>query len=156
MVKVAPWSGPGLATSMVPPCPSTSALAMASPMPDPPLVRSRAQYHRSLHVLKRAREMAEAAGQKCATKSGLMLGLGETEGEVHEAMDALRAANVTVLTLGQYLRPSPQHLPVVSYIEPAAFDAYKAVALEKGFRHVASAPLVRSSYHASDFWPELD
>ena len=121
-----------------------------------PLVRSRAQYHRSLHVLKRAKEMADGAGQKCATKSGLMLGLGETEAEVHEAMDALRAANVTVLTLGQYLRPSPQHLPVVAYIEPEKFETYKAVALEKGFRHVASAPLVRSSYHASDFRPELD
>jgi lipoic acid synthetase len=121
-----------------------------------PLVRSRAQYHRSLHVLKRAREMAAEVGQKLATKSGLMLGLGETEPEVFQAMEDLREAGVTVLTLGQYLRPSPQHLPVVSYVEPAQFDLYKEIALKKGFRHVASAPLVRSSYHAADFRPELD
>jgi lipoic acid synthetase len=121
-----------------------------------PLVRSRAQYHRSLHVLRRAREMAAASGQRMATKSGLMLGLGETEPEVFQAMDDLREAGVTVLTLGQYLRPSPQHLPVVSYVEPAQFDLYKDIASNKGFRHVASAPLVRSSYHAADFRPELD
>lgn len=121
-----------------------------------PLVRSRAQYRRSLHVLKRAREMAVAAGQKMATKSGLMLGLGEMEPELFQAMDDLREAEVTVLTLGQYLRPSPQHLPVVSYVEPGQFDLYKQIALNKGFRHVASAPLVRSSYHAADFRPELD
>jgi len=121
-----------------------------------PLVRSRAQYHRSLHVLKRAGEMAAETGQKMATKSGLMLGLGETEPEVFQAMDDLREAGVSVLTLGQYLRPSPQHLPVVSYVEPSQFDAYKEIAVKKGFRHVASAPLVRSSYHAADFRPELD
>ena len=121
-----------------------------------PLVRSRAQYHRSLHVLKRAREMAAEVGQKLATKSGLMLGLGETETELFQAMDDLRESGVTVLTLGQYLRPSPQHLPVVSYVEPAQFDLFKEIALKKGFRHVASAPLVRSSYHAADFRPELD
>jgi lipoic acid synthetase len=85
-----------------------------------------------------------------------MLGLGEKEEEIFQAMDDLRDHNVTVLTLGQYLRPSPNHLPVVEYIEPALFDRYKGVALEKGFRHVASGPLVRSSYHAADFKPELD
>lgn len=121
-----------------------------------PLVRSRAQYRRSLHVLLRAREMAEEVGRRCVTKSGMMLGLGEKEEEIIEAMDDLRANRVTVLTLGQYLRPSPKHLPVVDYIEPAVFDRYRDIALEKGFRHVASGPLVRSSYHASDFKPELD
>jgi lipoic acid synthetase len=121
-----------------------------------PLVRSQAEYWRSLKVLKTAREMATEMGRRCATKSGIMLGLGEKEEEIFQAMDDLRDHNVTVLTLGQYLRPSPNHLPVVEYIEPALFDRYKGVALEKGFRHVASGPLVRSSYHAADFKPELD
>jgi lipoyl synthase len=121
-----------------------------------PLVRSRAQYHRSLHVLKRAKEIAAEIGCPVATKSGLMLGLGETEPELFQAMDDLLEHGVTVLTLGQYLRPSPQHLPVVSYITPENFDLYKDIAKKKGFRHVASAPLVRSSYHAADFKPELD
>ena len=118
-----------------------------------PLVRSRAQYHRSLHVLKRAKEMA---GGKVATKSGNMLGLGETESEIFQAMDDLRDSGVTVLTLGQYLRPSEQHLPVVEYIHPDHFANLKVIAERKGFRHVASGPLVRSSYHAADFKPELD
>jgi lipoic acid synthetase len=118
-----------------------------------PLVRSRAQYHRSLHALKRAKEMA---GGKVATKSGIMLGLGETESEIFQAMDDLRDSGVTVLTLGQYLRPSEQHLPVVEYIHPDQFANLKVIAERKGFRHVASGPLVRSSYHAADFKPELD
>jgi lipoic acid synthetase len=118
-----------------------------------PLVRSRAQYQRSLAVLKKAKAMV--AG-KVATKSGLMLGLGERHEEILRAMDDLRAHDVTVLTLGQYLRPSPKHLPVIDFIEPAVFDELKAIALAKGFRHVASGPLVRSSYHAANFRPELD
>jgi lipoic acid synthetase len=118
-----------------------------------PLVRSRAKYRLSLDFLKRAREIAEVQGQKMATKSGLMLGLGETELEIFQAMDDLREANVTVLTLGQYLRPTPQHLPVVEYITPAQFDHYGEIARSKGFSFVASGPLVRSSYHASDFNP---
>lgn len=117
------------------------------------LVRSRAMYRRSLHVLKRAKEMS---GDRIATKSGIMLGLGETEAEVLQALDDLREAGVTVLTLGQYLRPSPKHLPVVEYIHPDQFAKLKVIAEEKGFRHVASGPLVRSSYHAADFKPELD
>jgi len=121
-----------------------------------PLVRSRAQYKRSLHVLKRAKEMAGEMGFHCATKSGVMLGLGETETELFQAMDDLLEHNVTVLTLGQYLRPSANHLPVIEYIHPDTFENYKQIALRKGFRHVASAPLVRSSYHAADFKPELD
>jgi lipoic acid synthetase len=118
-----------------------------------PLVRSRAMYHRSLEVLKRAKEMA--AG-KVATKSGIMLGLGETETEIFQAMDDLREADVTVLTMGQYLRPSEKHLPVVEYIHPDKFAFFKEIAERKGFRHVASGPLVRSSYHAADFHPEED
>lgn len=118
-----------------------------------PLVRSRAKYHRSLAVLKKAKEMA---GGKVATKSGIMLGLGEKPGEIEQAMEDLRAADVTVLTLGQYLRPTPMHLPVVEYVKPETFDEWKEVALGMGFRHVASGPLVRSSYHAADFHPEED
>ena len=82
-----------------------------------------------------------------------MLGLGETENELFQAMDDLRAANVQVLTLGQYLRPTPQHLPVVAYIPPETFALYGDIARNKGFEYVASGPLVRSSYHASDFHP---
>ena len=118
-----------------------------------PLVRSRAQYHRSLHVLKRAKEMA---GGRVATKSGIMLGLGETETEIFQAMDDLREAGVTVLTMGQYLRPSEKHLPVVEYLHPDRFAFLREIAERKGFRHVASGPLVRSSYHAADFKPERD
>lgn len=121
-----------------------------------PVIRSNAEYWRSLSVLKTARRMAAEMGRRCATKSGIMLGLGEREDEIFKAMDDLRDHDVTVLTMGQYLRPSPKHLPVVEYIEPAVFDRYREVALEKGFRHVASGPLVRSSYHAADFKPELD
>lgn len=121
-----------------------------------PLVRSRAQYQRSLAVLKRAKAMAAAMPCRTATKSGLMLGLGETEPELFQAMDDLLDHGVTVLTLGQYLRPSPQHLPVIEFIHPDTFENYRQIALKKGFRHVASAPLVRSSYHAADFKPELD
>lgn len=118
-----------------------------------PLVRSRAKYWRSLIVLQKARMMA--AG-KVVTKSGIMLGLGEKRHEVLEALDHLREHDVTVLTLGQYLRPSEKHLPVVEFIHPDQFAEYKEIALEKGFRHVASGPLVRSSYHAADFKPEED
>ncbi len=118
-----------------------------------PLVRSRAQYQRSLSVLQKAKAMVQG---KVATKSGLMLGLGERLEEIHQAMDDLRAHDVTVLTLGQYLRPSPKHLPVIEYIDPSVFDELKQTALAKGFRHVASGPLVRSSYHAANFRPELD
>ena len=96
------------------------------------------------------------AGGKVATKSGIMLGLGERDEEISQAMDDLRAADVTVLTLGQYLRPTQMHLPVVDYVTPEKFDEWKEVALAKGFRHVASGPLVRSSYHAADFKPEED
>jgi lipoic acid synthetase len=114
-----------------------------------PLVRSRAKYRRSLQVLRRARELS----RKIVTKSGIMLGLGETEPELFQAMDDLREVGCQVLTLGQYLRPTPNHLPVVEYITPAQFDVYGEIARNKGFEHVASGPLVRSSYHAADFHP---
>jgi lipoic acid synthetase len=114
-----------------------------------PAVRSRAKYRLSLEFLKRAKEIAP----EVVTKSGLMLGLGETENELFQAMDDLRESSVQVLTLGQYLRPSPQHLPVVEYIRPETFDLYREVAERKGFDFVASGPLVRSSYHAADFNP---
>ena len=118
-----------------------------------PLVRSRAKYRLSLDFLKRARELGETKGLRMVTKSGIMLGLGELENEIFQAMDDLREANVSVLTMGQYLRPSPQHLPVVEYITPETFNLYGEIARKKGFTHVASGPLVRSSYHASDFNP---
>lgn len=114
-----------------------------------PVVRSRAKYRRSLEVLARVKQLAPTM----VTKSGLMLGLGETEPELFQAMDDLREAGVQVLTLGQYLRPSPQHLPVVEYIHPDVFERHKELAYAKGFEFVASGPLVRSSYHAADFDP---
>ncbi len=105
-------------------------------------VRIQAKYDRSLEVLKRLKE----AGLK--TKSGIMLGLGETEQEVIESMDDLRSVGCDVLTLGQYLQPSPKHLKVQEFIHPDVFAKYKVIGLEKGFRFVESGPLVRSSYHA--------
>jgi lipoic acid synthetase len=114
-----------------------------------PVVRSRAKYHLSLDFLARAKEIRPEA----VTKSGLMLGLGEAENEIFQAMDDLRDHGVEVLTLGQYLRPTPAHLPVVEYIRPETFDLYGDIARQKGFTHVASGPLVRSSYHAADFNP---
>jgi len=114
-----------------------------------PLVRSRAKYRLSLQVLRRVKEIAP----HLVTKSGIMLGLGETEPEIFQTMDDLREAGVQVLTMGQYLRPSPQHLPVLEYVHPDSFKLYKEIAEKKGFEHVASGPLVRSSYHAADFNP---
>lgn len=114
-----------------------------------PVVRSRAKYRLSLEVLARIKKMAP----DIVTKSGLMLGLGETENELFQAMDDLRESNVQVLTLGQYLRPTPEHLPVVEYVRPETFDLYREIATNKGFEFVASGPLVRSSYHAADFNP---
>jgi len=105
-------------------------------------VRIQAKYDRSLEVLKRLKD----AGVK--TKCGVMLGLGETEQEIIETMDDLRAVGCDVLTLGQYLQPSPKHLPVVEFIRPEVFAKYKEIGLAKEFRFVESGPLVRSSYHA--------
>ena len=105
-------------------------------------VRIQAKYDRSLEVLRRIKK----AG--LASKSGVMLGLGETEEEVIETIDDLSAVGVDILTLGQYLQPTPRHLPVAEFIHPEQFEKYKAIALKKGFRYVESGPLVRSSYHA--------
>jgi lipoic acid synthetase len=82
------------------------------------------------------------------TKSGVMLGLGETDEEIIETMQDLRAVGVDILTLGQYLQPTPKHLPIVEFVPPERFEKYEKLGLEMGFRFVESGPLVRSSYHA--------
>jgi lipoic acid synthetase len=105
-------------------------------------VRIQAKYDRSLEVLRRLKK----AGMR--TKSGVMLGLGESEREVLETMDDLLAVGVDILTLGQYLQPTRKHLPVEDFITPEKFAEYKTIGLEKGFRYVESGPLVRSSYRA--------
>jgi len=107
-----------------------------------PSVRSAAKFDTSLNVIKHISE------QKVRSKSGFMLGLGETETEIFETMDELLNVGCQVLTLGQYLQPSKKHLPVADYIYPDKFAEYKQVALQKGFLFVESAPLVRSSYFA--------
>ena len=109
-------------------------------------VRLGARYERSLEVLAYARKVAP----RSPTKSGLMLGLGETASEVRQVMRDLRAHDVQILTLGQYLRPSPKHLPIVRYVTPGEFADFRAEGLEMGFAHVESGPLVRSSYHAAN------
>src|SRR6185369_11988638 len=113
-----------------------------------PSVRARATYDRSLSVL---RKVKERQGDTTYTKSGLMLGLGETEEELFTAMADLRAARCDILTLGQYLQPTLKHLPVAAFIPPAKFAEYGERARGLGFIHVASGPMVRSSYHADDF-----
>jgi lipoic acid synthetase len=105
-------------------------------------VRIQAKYDRSMEVLQRLNQ------QQVKTKSGLMLGLGESEDEIYETIDDLSKVNCNVLTMGQYLQPTPKHLPVARFVPPSDFDKYKAYALTKGFRFVESGPLVRSSYHA--------
>jgi lipoic acid synthetase len=113
-----------------------------------PSVRHRATYDRSLAVLKKVKEKR---GDTIYTKSGMMLGLGEREEEVLTALQDLRAAGCDILTLGQYLQPSLKHLPVIEFVMPEQFANYKTRAEEMGFIHVASGPLVRSSYHADEF-----
>jgi len=105
-------------------------------------VRIQAKYDRSLDVLRHLND----GGIK--TKSGIMLGLGETEAEVVETMRDLREVGVSILTIGQYLQPSKKHLSVIEFITPAQFDKYRDIGLSLGFQHVESSPLVRSSYHA--------
>ena len=109
-----------------------------------PRVRPQADYERSLGLLRRAGEMRPEA----VTKSGLMVGLGESEEEVLAVLGDLRGAGVGAVTIGQYLQPTRRHLPVAAYIEPSRFDDYAAAARGMGFGHVLSDPLVRSSYHA--------
>ena len=113
-----------------------------------PSVRHRATYDRSLKVLAKVKSKL---GAGIYTKSGMMLGLGETEAEVLVAMEDLRAANCDILTLGQYLQPTLKHLPVVDYVTPEKFDELGERARGMGFVHVASGPMVRSSYHADEF-----
>jgi len=113
----------------------------------------RSSYERSLEVLGRAKKHAQAFAAEpgrrpMLTKSSIMVGLGETDDEVVEAMRDLRAAGVDIVTIGQYLRPSTTHLPVVRWWRPEEFDELGAFARTLGFAHVESGPLVRSSYHA--------
>ena len=115
-----------------------------------PSVRSRATYDRSLNVL---RKVKVKCGDAIYTKSGLMLGLGETETELMDALADLRKVNCDLLTLGQYLQPTLRHLPVVEYVPPEKFAALGSAARKMGFAHVASGPMVRSSYHADEFSP---
>jgi lipoic acid synthetase len=117
-------------------------------------VRRRARWDRSVSVLTHGRAVAREIGfNDMVTKTGLMLGLGETWDEVLEAMRLLREADIDVLTIGQYLRPSRQHLPLHRYYTPAEFMQLRRIGLEIGFRHVQSGPLVRSSYHAAEQVP---
>ena len=109
-------------------------------------VRMGARYERSLDMLAYVKQQRP----EIPTKSGLMLGLGETIEEVHQVMRDLHASKVDILTLGQYLRPSAKHLPMIRHVDPAEFAELKALGYEMGFRHVESGPLVRSSFHAAD------
>jgi lipoic acid synthetase len=113
-----------------------------------PSVRSRATYDRSLRVLQKAKAKA---GNSIHTKSGIMLGLGETEEELFTALSDLRNVGCDILTLGQYLQPTLKHLPVVEFVTPEKFREYGERARAMGFVHVASGPMVRSSYHADEF-----
>ena len=113
-----------------------------------PSVRSRATYERSLSVLGKVKAKRR---DSIYTKSGIMLGLGETEPEILTAMKDLRQVGCDILTLGQYLQPTRAHLPVVEFIAPVKFNEYGRRAKEMGFVHTASGPLVRSSYHADEF-----
>jgi lipoyl synthase len=112
-------------------------------------VRPQAKYDRSLELLRRAKERAPGV----FTKSGMMLGVGEEDAEIVQSMADLRSVDCDILTLGQYLRPSAQHIPVRRYVPPETFAALKRLGLEMGFQHVEAGPLVRSSYHADEQVP---
>lgn len=109
-------------------------------------VRARAKYERSLEFLRRAKEM----NADIPTKSSIMIGLGETKEEIIETMDDLRANDVDIITIGQYLQPTKKHLKVEKYYHPDEFAELKEIALSKGFSHCEAGPLVRSSYHADE------
>lgn len=115
-----------------------------------PRVRPQADYRRSMRLLEAAKE----AG--LVTKTGLMLGLGETEAEVVEVMRDLRRVRCDILTLGQYLQPSAAHVPIDRYVSPTDFDRLKAIGIDLGFLHVEAGPLVRSSYHAGECFDHLE
>jgi lipoic acid synthetase len=110
------------------------------------MARSGGRYPRSLELLDRSRHYKPAI----PTKTGIMVGLGEEVDEVVSALDDLRRVGVSILTIGQYLRPTPKHAPMARYYHPDEFATLKSLALEKGFAHVESGPLVRSSYHAHE------
>ena len=112
---------------------------LTHPVRDP-----RASYQQTIDVLR----FAKAHRPEVLTKTSLMLGLGERDNEILSTMDDLRDANVDILTLGQYLRPTPNHLPVERYVTPQEFDSYRREGLEKGFLEVVAGPMVRSSYRA--------
>lgn len=109
-----------------------------------PTIRPGARYFTSLSLLREVKEIDPTI----FTKSGLMVGLGETKAEIAQVMDDMRAAGVDFLTIGQYLQPTPKHAPVDRFVEPEEFESYAVLARAKGFLHVASSPLTRSSYHA--------
>ncbi|MDQ6600010.1 lipoyl synthase [Bacillus salipaludis] len=111
-----------------------------------PKIRARATYDRSLEFLRRAKEM----NPSIPTKSSIMIGLGETKEEIIETMDDLRANNVDIMTIGQYLQPTKHHLKVQKYWSPQEFEELKIIAMSKGFSHCEAGPLVRSSYHADE------
>lgn len=111
-----------------------------------PRVRARATYERSLEFLRRAKQM----NSTIPTKSSIMIGLGETKEEIMETMDDLRANDVDIMTIGQYLQPTKRHLKVEKYWSPEEFEELKNIAMSKGFSHCESGPLVRSSYHADE------
>jgi lipoic acid synthetase len=114
-------------------------------------VRPGARYFHSLRLLQRARELSP----RLFTKSGLMLGLGETRNEVMQVMDDMRSADIDFITLGQYLQPTRKHHPVARFVPPEEFEAYKTLALAKGFTYVAASPLTRSSHHAGEDFERL-
>jgi len=114
-------------------------------------VRPGARYFTSLRLLQRAKEL----DANVVTKSGIMLGLGEERDEVLQVLDDMREANIDILTIGQYLRPSEKHHPVMKYWSPEEFDDFKYIAEKKGFGMVASGPLVRSSFHADEVFQGL-
>jgi len=116
-----------------------------------PKVRKAARYSHSLWLLKRAKEL----NKNVFTKSGLMVGLGETSKEIEKVMDDMRAHNIDFLTIGQYLQPSFLHHPVLRFVPPSEFLEYKTLALSKGFLMVSASPLTRSSYHADDDFVKL-
>jgi lipoyl synthase len=113
-----------------------------------PKVRPQADYRRSISLLNKAKVL----NRKVITKSGLMVGLGEKKDEIYKVMNDLRNSDCDILTIGQYLRPSPSHYPVMKYVKPTIFDEYRGTALSLGFKAVASGPFVRSSYRAEEFY----
>lgn len=116
-----------------------------------PTIRPGARYFHSVRLLQQVKELAPGL----VTKSGLMLGLGETRDEIIQVMDDLRSADVDFITMGQYLQPTPQHAAVTEYVTPEAFEGYASLARGKGFAMVAATPLTRSSHHAGDDFARL-